>query len=338
MNSHYTIFYSWQSDLSKETNQVAIRHCLNEAKNKVEADLVDVRIDLDEATRNTAGSPDIANTIFEKIEACDIFVCDLTTINSDTTDKRPVPNPNVLIELGYAIATIGWDRILMLFNKFYGDFSKDLPFDINRRRVTPFTIKDKNDKSGKGQLTTVLQDAIKTIIGKCPLRPIDRNKISPEQRKRELDVKNLNLILSTIHIPTVDSFIEGIPDKFLFKSTAFYYYFKEVMKSSTFFIYDQELSNRIYLLGNNWSRIQKFLNYYFTSSESNTHYVFRKSIGMIMSDKEEIAFDEIERLKIEFMRSFKDLLKYVRLNYIEIDIDKLSDIAHERYNKGVSIE
>ena len=103
-----TIFFSWQSDLPKETNQNAIRECLRNASSLVESQVDEASINLDEATRSTSGSPNIPLTIFSKIHTCDIFVCDITTINSDQTGKK-TPNPNVLIELGYAISTLGWE-------------------------------------------------------------------------------------------------------------------------------------------------------------------------------------------------------------------------------------
>lgn len=79
------------------------------------------------------GSPNISKSIFDKIFVSDIFVCDVTTINGNApSELRRTPNPNVLIELGYAAATLGWERILMVHHKHYGQFPSDLPFDIDR--------------------------------------------------------------------------------------------------------------------------------------------------------------------------------------------------------------
>lgn len=50
---------------------------------------------------------------------------------------RKTPNANVLIELGYAIATVGWNRIILVFNEASGDVT-DLPFDINQQRVARY--------------------------------------------------------------------------------------------------------------------------------------------------------------------------------------------------------
>jgi hypothetical protein len=63
----------------------------------------------DETTRDTSGSPNIALKILEKIQAADVFVADITTVTAPGA-KRPCPNPNVGYELGYAVATLGWDN------------------------------------------------------------------------------------------------------------------------------------------------------------------------------------------------------------------------------------
>ncbi|MFA6273963.1 MAG: hypothetical protein WC662_02275 [Candidatus Paceibacterota bacterium] len=95
MKSVHTIFYSWQSDLPKDSNLNGIRQSLRNAANEIEHNYAETRLDLDEATRNTSGSPNIPLTIFNKIDACDVFICDVTTVNHDSDDQRKMPNPNV---------------------------------------------------------------------------------------------------------------------------------------------------------------------------------------------------------------------------------------------------
>lgn len=166
------VFYSWQSDLPRETNRRSIENCIDEAIIKIKQEDDTIKINLDEAIRNESGSPHIPSTIFRKISECDIFVCDVTTINNSESCERKTPNPNVLIELGYAISVLGWERIIMVFNKKFGNFETELPFDLEKRRVTSFAINDKNDSNGKGNLTAVLQEAIKAILEKNPPKSI----------------------------------------------------------------------------------------------------------------------------------------------------------------------
>lgn len=132
-----TVFYSWQSDLPDESNRNFIRRALLNGADKIS----ECRITIDEATRDTPGSPNIPKKILEKIRACDIFVSDITTINHSAERDRKTPNPNVVFELGYAVGEVGWDRIVMVFNREYGKFPDDAPFDFDRHRVYPYKMR-----------------------------------------------------------------------------------------------------------------------------------------------------------------------------------------------------
>ncbi len=59
-----TIFYSWQSDLPDNTNRKLIRDALHLIIPELENDRL--KIFIDEATREEAGSPNIPLTIMEK--------------------------------------------------------------------------------------------------------------------------------------------------------------------------------------------------------------------------------------------------------------------------------
>lgn len=117
---NFTIFYSWQSDLTPLANRNFIENALkNVAKIIRKDDSIEVEPVIDRDTVGVPGSPDIAETIFKKIENSHILVCDVTPI-SQSTDTRPCPNPNVLVELGYVIKCLGTERIIMVLNTAYG--------------------------------------------------------------------------------------------------------------------------------------------------------------------------------------------------------------------------
>ena len=338
MKPIHTIFYSWQSDLPKDTNLNAIRQSLRDASSLVESEIEDTRIDVDEATRDTTGSPNIPKTIFDKISASDIFICDLTTINTVApTDFRRVPNPNVLIELGYAIATLGWERIIMVFNEVHGTFPTDLPFDIDRHRSTPFKIKDKKDNNGKSQLSQVMKVAIQAIILKAPLKPDEKRKETPEQKKRNIDVSNLKWALNTIHIPTFDHFLEEIPDKIIGKIFYFKDSFVSVLDSNTFHIYDQELLKLITKFKNNWTKSLSFYQHYGPDG-SGKNYRFYLVLDTFQSEQAEKDFNTIVKVRLELEKDFKDLLQFVRNNYLEIDLDETSKNAFESYKTDMENE
>jgi len=132
-----TIFYSWQSDLPNKTNRSFIEKCIRKAikdcSEKISSGLV---LDFDSDTRGKTGSPNITQTIIDKISKSDIFICDISIINQDYTGRK-CPNPNVLFELGYAVKLLGWDRIICIFNNSTGDIA-ELPFDINHHRMLQY--------------------------------------------------------------------------------------------------------------------------------------------------------------------------------------------------------
>lgn len=140
MNKKCTIFYSWQSDIKESRNFIS--DCLDKLRKKMK-DIV--LCDIDRDTQGLAGAPDIGDSIYEKIDSADIFIADVTIINGGYVGRK-APNPNVMIELGYAIKSLGWDRIILLYDKDFGEI-EELPFDINHRRITSFTLKCCEEKA-----------------------------------------------------------------------------------------------------------------------------------------------------------------------------------------------
>jgi hypothetical protein len=86
--------------------------------------------------KGESGAPILSDVIFTKIENSYAFIADITFCSEDK-DNNKYPNPNVLIELGYASRALGWDRIILIINEVFGDI-KNLPVDISDRRH-PFT-------------------------------------------------------------------------------------------------------------------------------------------------------------------------------------------------------
>jgi hypothetical protein len=128
---------------------------------------------------NVTGSPDITETIFSKIAQSDLFIGDVSIINS-SFDGRKTPNPNVLIELGYAANILGWERVICIYNTEYGSF-EDLPFDLRQKRILTYDNSDNKQKLvgaiestlkklyGKGLLFNPIADHIKGKIDYCML-------------------------------------------------------------------------------------------------------------------------------------------------------------------------
>lgn len=217
MKKSYTVFYSWQSDKKKNRNFIssAIEKAIKDIK-KNGVNEINLEINLDRDTRNTSGSPSISHTIFDKISQSDIFICDVSLINNCWLTRvlqlRLTPNPNVLIELGYAIKHLGWERIICVNNEEYGS-NELLPFDIRGHRITTF---QGHDTITKKNLASTMKSAINSIISDfdniekrfndSSLKQHDKNvfeniqKILPEGiLKDDLSTITTNLYYNNLH-------------------------------------------------------------------------------------------------------------------------------------------
>jgi Predicted nucleotide-binding protein containing TIR-like domain len=162
-----TVFYSWQADTNTKAGRYLIRDALKEAFKELSETLV-----LDEATRAEPGNPDIFETIQEKINRASFFVPDLTLVGhyTEKTEKKFTPNPNVLVEYGYALRRLGQGRIIPVFNKHFGKL-ENLPFDINKRVIrVQFDLspeaKDPYKKEVKKKLAEDLRRELRLAIDK----------------------------------------------------------------------------------------------------------------------------------------------------------------------------
>jgi hypothetical protein len=157
------VFYSWQSDLPPAGNRNLIQDSLERAIRAVGRDQDSgIQAVLDRDTANLAGAPDIANSILAKIAVCDVFVADVSIINPGAT--RPMPNPNVLLELGYAIAELGWENTVLVQNGAYGG-PELLPFDLRGRRTVVYHKAEGDERAEarallQGRLEAALRSAL----------------------------------------------------------------------------------------------------------------------------------------------------------------------------------
>lgn len=121
------------------------------------------RLVLDKDTQGVAGMPIIADVIFEKIASCAVFVPDLSIV-TPMDAPRAAPNPNVLVELGYALCAIGDRRIVGLFNTSFGPAEK-LPFDLrNRRFPLIYDLPEKATASERAAIRDKLIEQLATTL------------------------------------------------------------------------------------------------------------------------------------------------------------------------------
>jgi len=167
--TQYTVFFSWQSDLPNNKNRNFIESCLLKSVKDLKKD-VDYRLELniDRDTQSKSGTPDITESIFDKIDRCSFFVADVSIINGKSRKYRKTPNPNVLTELGYAAKKLGWERIICVFNTEFGKVS-DLPFDLRNRRILTYELNSENKINVKKNVekifhSTLMENYKKTVF------------------------------------------------------------------------------------------------------------------------------------------------------------------------------
>jgi len=183
-----TIFYSWQSDSPSKSNKNFIQDALEKAV-KALTSKGSVAIDpvIDRDTRNVAGAPKISDTIFSKIDTAAVFVADVTIVSKiqgkTKEESKSLPNPNVLVELGYALKVLEDKRLILIANTAYGRI-EDLPFDLLGRRTIGYSLAEEylldgteNQKVKKQVKDQLITDLEREILAILLLPPRDFNQL-----------------------------------------------------------------------------------------------------------------------------------------------------------------
>lgn len=179
-----SVFYSWQSDSSYKTNKYYIEDAIKKCVKTLNKDSTIIAC-IDRDTKDELGSPEIHKSVFNKINHSKFFICD---ISLDANNK---PNSNVLIELGYAIKVLGWNRIICMFNSNSGKI-EDLPFDINHNRVTPYNPDKPNEKR---RIADIIHTNISSLFKKGELyNPIE------DHLKKKIDYIVLNILRNIVNL------------------------------------------------------------------------------------------------------------------------------------------
>jgi hypothetical protein len=172
-----TIFFSWQSDTPNRVGRSFLKEVLEEVCKGIGSDptvdeaLRDLEVDSD--TQGVAGQPPIVETIFKKIDASAVFVADMTLVGVRTDGSR-IPNPNVLIEYGWALKALNHERTIWLMNTAYGEpTGENLPFDLRHaRRPMGYNLPDgataELKREEKQKLVKSLTAAIRASLATLP--------------------------------------------------------------------------------------------------------------------------------------------------------------------------
>lgn len=161
--NQFRAFFAWQSVDQKECKNF-IEECLRAALKKLV--LPHTLAQLDRDTLGVSGTPDIVSTILQKIDESSAFIADVTLVGADERGAK-TPNPNVMFELGYAVNSKGWDKVLLVINEAKAPW-KDAPFDLGGTRRWPirYSLRPEDDKPAvRAKLVEDLRLGLSAIYG-----------------------------------------------------------------------------------------------------------------------------------------------------------------------------
>lgn len=192
MTSPLSIFLSWQADTDEPTGRAIIEASLQDAIDKIKIGMevsVASRIRLDRDTFGESGMPPIFETVVRKIDAAAIFVADLTFCSVRRDQHRLAPNPNVLIEYGWALKALSYRRMIAVMNTAYGEpTDAHMPFNLTgvKRPLTYFCPPDASEdqrRAARAQLAEKLQAEIQAALAGSLSLP----ELSPVLTLREFE-------------------------------------------------------------------------------------------------------------------------------------------------------
>ena len=177
------LFLSWQDDIPAKACRYFIEKALKQAvinitaDVEVEAAIRETGINVDRDTQGVGGWVSIVDTVFKKIDESAIFVPDLTFVGT-RRDGRMTPNPNVLIECGWALKSLGHARVLAVMNVHFGSLAgSSMPFNLRHlRHPIQYDLSETADdetrrRVGK-QLTSEIEQALRLMLKTDPIRSL----------------------------------------------------------------------------------------------------------------------------------------------------------------------
>lgn len=321
---NFVVFYSWQSDLP--ATRSFIQKALTTAANTVMVELPEVSITIDQATRGLTGSPNIPLAIMRKIKEADMVVSDITPINAGQPQKK-TPNPNVLFELGFAVAAQGWDRVALVFDEGVGKFPDDVPFDFDKHRAIPFSGSTDRNANDLKVVAGTLKNAIKSTLEANPARPTAT--LTPEEVKHERDVATLRGLLKHIDIQLVDDHIARMPHCITDEALYMWDMFNIAASGNDFHLYDSELLELIRQFQAAFGQTLAHEARYHEAPSGRQHiFTDHDTLSNPGSQK---AWDKIDEARLKMELVFREVLRSVRAKFLEINLNETSKAARKDY-------
>lgn len=145
------------------------------------------------------------------------------------------------------------------------------------------------------------------------------------------DAATVKRILSTVHTPTFDNFIEyGKTSYVLDRIFHFWEGFKSQVSASDFHLYDEEIRALVSEFFEVWGKSLNF-GEYFTQTSNPNLYKFDSRLDVFRSKEFREVHDEFTQAIWNSEVQFKALLSAVRRKFTEIDIEETNLAAWSEY-------
>lgn len=324
------MFFSWQSDVDQKITTKPIRRALKVAATSLDDEGIDLEVV--EATSNTPGAPYIPGEIQMKIPRCDVFVGDITPVVA-TAEGKKLPNANVTFELGYAVAHLGWERVILLAHSDFTDL-KNMPFDFDRHRISSYSAtQSDNYKAQVASLAEILATGLKVIAEKKPKTPRELEGKNQDEIKRERDLRNIDWFMRHLDTEALDNHVKEMPDYLNIYVAHIADGLTDVVRSSEFHLYDKELDKVMRDLQIHLHRTVSNDSYYRETS-SAYRYTFDWSYTPLTRKLQEEAFEVIKKNCEEVASDLEKLLNILRDRYLEIDIDETNKVPRKSWDRN----
>ncbi|MCT7643871.1 nucleotide-binding protein [Aliarcobacter butzleri] len=322
------IFYCWQSDLPRERNRDFIKNVLDHIKYDLRNESIEINID--EATNDLVGSPKLNQEILIKIQNADIFICDVSIINQNSLGRN-VPNPNVMYELGFAVSSLGWERIILVFNQEFG-LINNLPFDLEKHRLSIY--KGVNPIDGDS-LAASIKSKIKTIIQNSPTKGFLSPKAKILKIQYERDVENIKKFLGSFLTNFIDEHAEEAPKRINSDIHFFFDNFEKLLfnTANKFMLYDRKLELSIRRFYNYWrySLPMDFVEYGYYNQHIDSYVIFSNPMDAPLNEEQDITWKRIRKNTFLMKKELNDILNYIHEKYIEVNIDSIQENLHQKW-------
>lgn len=152
---------------------------------------------------------------------------------------------------------------------------------------------------------------------------IDKNEIQSSNvvvnnpLTRERDVKLIKEILLCFPLNIFDNFFLNIPKRFFYEITPYFDSFEGILQSSHYYLYDKTIKSSV---ENIYKLQQEFVSYESYYEMIDSQRIVKKN------DCPSHISDEIQLICIEMNKEYKEFLRIIREEWIEID---LTDIQRE---------